>query len=172
MPSFHAIIAIAIVAFSSVAAGQSQGKKIEVQLVKYEGLKQEVLKHRGKVVVLDFWATTCTPCMQHFPRYRRDAKKTRRQRACRHLRVDRQNRKGTSSIAVNRFLTKQNFRSQLTVDESPEILIGQLDYKSLPFTTFLIATANGCVFGRSITRRSPEAYEELDQTVVKMLSEK
>jgi hypothetical protein len=33
-----------------------QEKKIEMTPVKYDALKQEVLKHRGKVVVVDFWA--------------------------------------------------------------------------------------------------------------------
>lgn len=38
--------------------GQAQEKKIEMLSVKYDGLKQEVLKHRGKVVVVDFWTST------------------------------------------------------------------------------------------------------------------
>ena len=36
--------------------GQTPDKKIEMIPVKYTGLKQEVLKHRGKVVFVDFWA--------------------------------------------------------------------------------------------------------------------
>ena len=35
--------------------GQSPNK-IDMIPVKYDALKQEVLKHRGKVVVVDFWA--------------------------------------------------------------------------------------------------------------------
>ena len=34
----------------------AQEKKVEMIPVKYDGLKAEVLKHRGKVVVVDFWA--------------------------------------------------------------------------------------------------------------------
>ena len=34
----------------------AQEKKIEMAPVKYNGLKEEVLKHRGKVVIVDFWA--------------------------------------------------------------------------------------------------------------------
>jgi len=37
------------------APGQTPGKKIEMIPVKYDGLKQEILKQRGKVVVVDFW---------------------------------------------------------------------------------------------------------------------
>ena len=36
--------------------GQTPDKKIEMIPVKYDALKQEVLKQRGNVVVVDFWA--------------------------------------------------------------------------------------------------------------------
>ena len=39
-------------------AGQTQEKTTEMIPVKYDALKQEVLKHRGKVLVVDFWAGT------------------------------------------------------------------------------------------------------------------
>ncbi len=42
-------------------------KAIDVQVVKYAGLKETVLKNRGKVVVVDFWSTTCIPCIKNFP---------------------------------------------------------------------------------------------------------
>ena len=41
-----------------IAVGQPQEKNVEMIPVKYDGLKQEVLKHRGKVLVVDFWAGT------------------------------------------------------------------------------------------------------------------
>jgi len=40
---------------------------VDVQVVKYDGLKDAVLKNRGKVVVVDFWSTTCIPCIRNFP---------------------------------------------------------------------------------------------------------
>jgi hypothetical protein len=40
------------------AAGQTQEKNVDVIPVKYDRLKQEVLKHRGKVLVVDFWSGT------------------------------------------------------------------------------------------------------------------
>ena len=39
------------------APEQSQGR-IDLRVVKYNGLAQEVLKHRGKVVVIDMWQFT------------------------------------------------------------------------------------------------------------------
>lgn len=39
----------------------------EVPVVTYDGLIKEVVKHRGKVLVVDFWATNCLPCIQKLP---------------------------------------------------------------------------------------------------------
>ena len=39
-----------------IECASAQEKKIEMAPVKYNGLKEEVLKHRGKVVIVDFWA--------------------------------------------------------------------------------------------------------------------
>lgn len=40
------------------AAVRAQEKSVDVVPVKYDELKQEVLKQRGKVLVVDFWAGT------------------------------------------------------------------------------------------------------------------
>jgi thiol-disulfide isomerase/thioredoxin len=52
-----------------VAAGvvSAQDTPVDVQIVKYEGLAEAVNKHRGKVVLVDFWTTLCAPCIGKFP---------------------------------------------------------------------------------------------------------
>jgi thiol-disulfide isomerase/thioredoxin len=40
---------------------------VEVRLVDHAGLVAEVERHRGKVVVLDCWSTSCPPCVKEFP---------------------------------------------------------------------------------------------------------
>lgn len=40
---------------------------VAVRLVDHAGLMEEVERHRGKVVVLDCWSTSCPPCVQEFP---------------------------------------------------------------------------------------------------------
>ncbi len=40
---------------------------IVVRLVDHDGLMAEVAAHRGKVVVLDCWSTSCPPCVREFP---------------------------------------------------------------------------------------------------------
>jgi thiol-disulfide isomerase/thioredoxin len=53
----------------ALTAGAQDKKADEVTLrvVKYDGLKEEVFKHRGKVVMIDFWGDFCLPCKKAFP---------------------------------------------------------------------------------------------------------
>lgn len=56
MISLRIFLSLSILAILCAPNGSAQEKKIAMIPVKYDGLKQEVLKHRGKVVVVDFWA--------------------------------------------------------------------------------------------------------------------
>jgi thiol-disulfide isomerase/thioredoxin len=40
---------------------------VELALVDHDGLMAAVAAHRGKVVVLDCWSTSCPPCIKEFP---------------------------------------------------------------------------------------------------------
>ena len=51
-------VAFGMLLLLCAAARQTQEKSVEVVPVKYGGLKEEVLKHRGKVLVVDFWSGT------------------------------------------------------------------------------------------------------------------
>lgn len=61
--------ALAIVFLGLLLAAGAQEKKDEVTLkvVKYDAFKEEVLKNRGKVVLVDLWADFCLPCKKAFP---------------------------------------------------------------------------------------------------------
>lgn len=48
--------ALLVVVSLCATAGTSQDKLAEMIPVKYDRLKAEVLKQRGKVLVVDFWA--------------------------------------------------------------------------------------------------------------------
>ncbi len=50
------------------AAAPTSPARVRVSLVDHAGLEAEIARHRGKVVVLDCWSTSCPPCVREFPR--------------------------------------------------------------------------------------------------------
>ena len=55
------------VAAAGLAWAGAAADPIELKPVDHEGLLREVARHRGKVVVLDCWSTSCPPCVKEFP---------------------------------------------------------------------------------------------------------
>lgn len=48
-------------------AVHGQDTKVNLQVVKYEGLKQIIQANQGKVIWVDFWLLACGPCRDRFP---------------------------------------------------------------------------------------------------------
>lgn len=49
------------------ASGQDKSGDVTLRVAKYDVLKDEILKNRGKVVLIDLWGDFCTPCKKAFP---------------------------------------------------------------------------------------------------------
>ena len=50
------------------AQDKAAGKgKVTLQIASWEETQAKVAAHKGKVVVLDAWSTSCPPCMKEFP---------------------------------------------------------------------------------------------------------
>jgi thiol-disulfide isomerase/thioredoxin len=65
------ILALCCAAIGSGAdrltAGGKDGK-VELKAVQHAELVKAIAAHKGKVVLVDFWATFCPPCMEKFPK--------------------------------------------------------------------------------------------------------
>jgi len=64
----RAIVAAAIIAsLATGCGGRDPEPTVSLRLVDHAGLVAEIAAHRGKVVVLDCWSTSCPPCVREFP---------------------------------------------------------------------------------------------------------
>jgi thiol-disulfide isomerase/thioredoxin len=41
---------------------------VSLKILNYEGVQKLIASHKGKVVVMDCWSTSCGPCVQEFPK--------------------------------------------------------------------------------------------------------
>ncbi len=102
----------------SVAAGQEvprssrhEADKPKLQLVTYAQWVRELESMRGRIVVVDYWATWCAPCVERFPRVMEMARRWSKSGVT-FVTVSLDDRDDPKSIAkVQEFLAQQNART-------------------------------------------------------------
>jgi thiol-disulfide isomerase/thioredoxin len=55
-----------VAADATAAAGTTPTADVRLSIVDFEGIQQRIASHRGKVVVMDAWSTSCPPCLAEF----------------------------------------------------------------------------------------------------------
>jgi thiol-disulfide isomerase/thioredoxin len=171
MTAIRWFIACTLFAAFTVAAGPAQEKKATLISVKYDGLKQEILKHRGKVVVVDFWAINCPPCREALPEYI----KLQKELEDRGLVVITVSVDPVEKFArANEILSDmQSPLRNLHLDEPVDVWTQKFDFKSLPFAYVFDRRGKWVRFRSFDYEKNPKQYEiDVRKTITQMLSEK
>ena len=100
--------------------------KVQLQTADWERVMHEVASHKGKVVVLDLWSTSCLPCMKEYPKLVAMQKQYPKDVVCLALNLDYAGIKSKPPEyyrpRIERFLTavKPSFKNFLCTTEANE----------------------------------------------------
>jgi thiol-disulfide isomerase/thioredoxin len=121
-----------------VPAPSSGGLKqlISLQILDYEGIQKLIAGHRGQVVVMDCWSTSCPPCIEEFPKLVALHKKyDPTQLACISLSFDFEGLGKPEDVQADvlRFLQKQGATFENVLGgEASDVLLKQMNLASIP----------------------------------------
>ena len=127
----------------------------EMVLPTLDGGDFDLQKHRGKPVVLAFWASWCGPCRAELPELAELAKR-RDDVAVFAVNVDREQR------AAEMFIRQVAFELPVVWDNESQVM-GQLDVTSMP-TTFVI-DAKGTIKWRKVGYSREKRLTELEDVL-------
>jgi thiol-disulfide isomerase/thioredoxin len=167
-----------IQATKRAANAAAEVAQVKLQLLDWDGLQRLLARHRGKVVVLDCWSTSCEPCIREFPNLvALDEKHSRDNLACISLSFDYEGigRPEDQHSRVLAFLQEKRatFDNVLSRVES-DVLYQKLEIPSIP--AVFVYDREGRLHRRFDNRHAardggPFNYEQVSQVVDELLAE-
>ena len=172
MPALSRMAAIMTIGILGAAFAPGQEKSQDLAIVKYDGLVREIQKHRGKVVVVDFWRTDCIPCRKAFPKFI-DMQKRYADKGMVLIAVSIDPNDKDSLVRVNKFMEENpGVMRHLLLDEPQDVMVKKFQYEALPFYYLFDRQGKWVRFRASDSPDSKVDYAKLESVLVKMLDEK
>ncbi|MFM7074856.1 MAG: TlpA family protein disulfide reductase [Planctomycetaceae bacterium] len=166
------ILALGTAASPAAAAG------VEVGLVDTAGLEAQIARHRGRVVVVDCWSTSCPPCVKEFPRLLELQRRHGAKIACISLSLDYEGIDAPEDVLppVRAFLEKVKADGivNLLCTEEADVVYRKLDLVSVP--AVYVYAADGALVRRfdedDATKRlgRPFTYDDVGAEVEALLA--
>ncbi len=148
------ILSVLLLALTLAAAGSAQQKAPNFKVQAADGSTIELAKLKGKVVVLNYWATWCGPCRMEIPGFV-DVYKQYKARGLEIVGVS-LDREGWK--VVKPYIQKANINYPVVVaDENLESAYGQID--AIP-TTFVV-DKKGNLVDKHVGYMSKADFEQL-----------
>jgi thiol-disulfide isomerase/thioredoxin len=163
---------------AAIDAPKSPENDVAVQLLDYAGIEGLIAGHRGKVVVMDCWSTSCPPCIRDFPELvALQARYGREQLACISLSFDYE---GIGEPAeklprVQTFLEQQDARfDNVLSSEESDVLYRKFHLASIP-AVFVYDKAGVLRHRFDDQKAQSEAehftYQDVDRLVAELVAE-
>jgi thiol-disulfide isomerase/thioredoxin len=114
--------------------GARCGDEVDVRVVKYGELAETILRNRGKVIIVDFWADWCIPCKREFPnlvklheKYAKDGL------VALSVNLDDSHKNGIQQTVLKFLRSQKASFMNFILDESPEFWQKKFNSMELPF---------------------------------------
>lgn len=105
-------------------------------LYNLEGKKTDISELRGKVVVVDFWATWCGPCIASFPAMQKAMDKYKDDPNVKFIFIDTWESADDKKANAQNFITKNKYRFDVWMDETDDV-VTQFKVEGIP-TKFVL----------------------------------
>jgi cytochrome c biogenesis protein CcmG/thiol:disulfide interchange protein DsbE len=163
------VVVLTLAAFTAQAAWQSEvaqdGEGLkqmpEIKLADFDGKPFEAASLKGSILVLDFWATWCTPCIAEVPVLNRLQEKY----SARGVKVIGVTMASGEAGEVKPFVTRHKMKYMVLMGDDNQAY----DFNLMGFPTTLIVTRDGKIYKRYIGT-GPLKAQQMESDIQKLLA--